>query len=172
MTRVPFFTPPGPADAPRSRIEPLPPVEAVRGGRAVAADVARLAELQAKLLAADWRAASGRATGAAAALVVGGVLAASALPVFLVALGYGLIAAGLPGWAAFLLAGVAGLAVGGLCLRLGVRRLGAAAGTFGRSRAALSQNAGWVKRSLTREPHPPNDLAAPPTNPPRTARPR
>ena len=174
MTRVSLFSPPRPPAAPQSSRPPLPPVEAVRGGKAVAADVVRLIELQWKLLVADGKAAASRAILAAALVVGGAVLALSALPIALVALAFLFIAAGLPGWGAFLLAALAGAAVGGLLAYLGARRLGTAAGTFARSRDALARNAAWVKRSLAREPHDadPTSVPPPPNRRPPSATPR
>ena len=128
---------------------PLPPVELGRSGQALLSDLAELGELQAKLLAADARTAANRSAGSLALVVVGAVLAASGLPVALLAAGYGLHAAGLPEWAAFLIAAVAGLAVGGLIAWLGWRGLKRACGTFRRSADAFSQNLEWVKASLS-----------------------
>ena len=139
---------------------PLPPIELGRSGRALLSDLTELAELQAKLLAADASTAANRSAASLVLVVVGLVLIASALPVALVALGYGLVAAGLPAWAGFLIAAGAGLAVGLIAALLGWRGLRRAAGTFGRSREAFSQNVARVKSSLTGER--PRDSPAPP----------
>ncbi|QDT17080.1 phage holin family protein [Alienimonas californiensis] len=131
---------------------PLPPVELGRTGSALLADLTELGELQAKLLAADAKVAANRSAGSLALVAVGVLLAASAFPVTLVALGFGLAAAGLPEWAAFLIAAAAGLLVGGLIAWSGWKGLSRAAGTFRRSSDAFSQNLAWVKASLSGEP--------------------
>ena len=182
MTGVPLFSPRPPASPradPARPNPPLPPVEAVRGGRDLAADVLRLAGLQLELLAADWRAASGRAVGGAVLLVAGVAGAVLCVPVLVAAVGLGLAAAGLPTWVGLLIAGT--LAAGGAVLAayFGWRRLATAASAFDRSRAAAAENAAWVKRSLAREPHPLADplrhdtrSGTPPDAPPLQGRPR
>ena len=161
MTRVPLFSPPRlPAPAPPPD-RSLPPVEAVRTSADVAADVVRLAELQAKLFAADWRAASGRAVGGAVLLVAGVLAAVLCVPVLVAALGLGLAALGLPVWAGLLIAGVLAVGAGAVAAWRGWRRLAGAARAFDRSRAAAAENAAWVKRSLARQPHPPASGSAP-----------
>ena len=142
---------------------PLPPVELGASGKALLGDLTELAELQAKLLAADAKIAARRSAASVALLVGGAVLAAAGLPVLLVALGYGLVAAGLPAWAGFLIAAAVGVAAGGLLAWLGWRGLGRAAGTFRRSGDAFSQNVAWVKQSLSGDPHRPPTRPVPPT---------
>ena len=137
---------------------PLPPIELGRSGQALLSDLTELAELQAKLLAADASTAANRSAASLVLVIVGLVLTASALPVALVALGYGLVAAGLPAWAGFLIAAAAGLAVGLIVAWIGWRGLRRAAGTFGRSREAFSHNLTWVKSSLAGDRRP--DAAA------------
>ena len=146
---------------------PLPPVELGRTGAAVASDLAELAELQAKLLAADARSAARRGARSAALLAAGAVLLASALPILLVAFAAGLVALGLPGWAALLIAAVVGALVGAGVAYVGVRGLAAAGGAFGRSRDAFSQNLAWAKRALSGAPS-----SAPPPAPPAGRSPR
>ncbi len=130
---------------------PLPPVEVGRCGQALLSDLTELGELQAKLLAADARTAADRSAGSLALVVIGVALAASALPVLLVAAGYGLHAAGLPEWAAFLLAGLGGLVVGALTAYIGWRTLRRAFRTFRRSGDAFSQNLAFVRTALEGE---------------------
>lgn len=158
---------------------PLPPVELGRTGSALLSDLTELAELQAKLLAADSRSAANRSAGSMALVGVGVVLAASGLPLLLVAAAYGLVAAGLPRWAGFLIAAFLGVALGGGIALLGWKGLKRAAGTFRRSGAAFSHNVAWAKASLTGKP--PADAAAavpasspvdPLRSPPRSAAPR
>ena len=163
----PLIPPPN-RTAPPPGSRPLPPVEVARGGAAVAADVARLAELQVRLFAADWRSASGRAVGGAVGLVAGLLAAVLCVPVLVAAVGLALAAAGLPVWAGLLIAGTVSVAAGALAAWLGWRRLTKAAAAFDRSRAAAADNVAWVKRSLAREPHPP---APAPVRPPAVPRP-
>ena len=162
MTGVPLFSP-RPASAPEPRPRSLPPVEVAKGGGAVAADLVRLAELQARLFAADWRRASGRFVGGAVALAAGVLGAILCVPVLVAAVGLGLAALGLPVWAGLLIAGALAAGAGVAAAWYGWTRLSSAASAFDRSRAAAAENAAWVKRSLAREPHPAGVPPAPPT---------
>ncbi|MFH5803131.1 phage holin family protein [Alienimonas sp. DA493] len=147
---------------------PLPPVELGRTGSALLSDLTELGELQAKLLAADARIAAKRSAGSLALVAVGAVLAASALPVLLVACAYGLHALGLPEWAAFLIAAAVGLVVGGLFAWAGWKGLSRALRTFRRSGDAFSQNLTWVKASLNgQSPAPRRPAPAGPATTPR-----
>lgn len=152
MNRVPLFSSRPVTPPPRS----LPPVEVARGGRALAADLVRLADLQVKLFAADWRAASSRTVGGAVALVAGVAIAVLCVPVLLAAMGLGLAALGLPLWAGLLIVGGTAAVAGVALAWFGWKRLSTAASAFDRSRSAAVQNVSWVKRSLAREPHPPS----------------
>ena len=168
MTGVPL-SPPRPAPPPGPQPRSLPPVEIARGGGAVAADLLRLAELQAKLFAADWHRASGRFVGGAVALAAGFAGAVLCVPVLVAAVGLGLAALGLPVWAGLLIAGAVAAGGGAAAAWFGWKRLATAASAFDRSRAAAAENAAWVKRSLAREPHP---AGGPPAPPPANGRPR
>ena len=138
---------------------PLPPARLAGGVAGMAADLLALAELQWELFRLDAGAATRRSVVAVGLIVAGAVFALSALPVLLVAVGYALMLAGLYGWAAFGVAFLVGLLLGGGLAWWGFKRLGAALGAFGRSSSEFSRNLAFVKQSLSGEP-PASQIAA------------
>ena len=133
---------------------PLPPARLAGGVAGLASDLLALAELQWELFTLDAGAAAKRSAVAVALVVAGAVFALSSLPVLLVAVGYALMLAGLYGWAAFGIAFLVGLLLGGGLAWWGFRRLASALAVFGRSRREFGRNLRFVKQSLSRGPHP------------------
>ena len=127
-----------------------PLVEGVLGNVAeFSTDLISLAELQARLAAADLKETTGRAAVPAGLLVVGALLALVGLPVLLLGVGT-LVAENTslsPGWS-ILLTALAAIVLGAVLALLGVRGLGGSLSSFDRSKEELSRNLSWVKTVL------------------------
>lgn len=126
------------------------PTEAVVGGVAeFGNDLAELAELQFKLVAIDVKEAVGRATLPAVVAAIAAVLALGALPVILMGLAQLLVdyANLRPGWA-YLLVGVAVVALASIATLVVLPRLKASAESFRRSSEELTRNISWIRTVL------------------------
>ncbi|MCA9173008.1 MAG: phage holin family protein [Planctomycetales bacterium] len=126
--------------------------ESVTGGVSdVLHDVTELAELQVKLLAADSKAAVRRVALPAALVALGCCLALGSVPVMLFALSSAIQQfTRLPESATLALAAGGGMLLAGTLGALGWARIASSVDEFDRSRAELSQNIAWVKRSFKR----------------------
>ena len=119
-------------------------------------DVVSLGELQAQLLAVDARESVQKAQTPIVLLAGGATLALGAVPVLLLALGESLVL-----WlqweraAAYLVAGLVGVVVGGATVYVAWQQTGAVVAVFERSRAELAENIRWIKYALTRGRRPP-----------------
>jgi hypothetical protein len=134
-----------------------PLVEGVLGNMAeFSTDLISLAELQARLAAADLKESTGRAVVPAGLLVGGTLLALVSLPVLLFGVGY-LLAEYTSlsvGWS-ILLTAVAALLLGAVLAILGLRGLGGSFTSFQRSKEELTRNLAWVKTVLVHSGRPP-----------------
>ena len=108
-------------------------------------DITTLAELQAKLAAADLKEATGRALVPAMLVGAGLVLLLASLPVVLLGVAALLAAAGLQEPWALLLTGVAGLIVATVLAVVAGLALGRSFTSFRRSQEELARNVSWVK---------------------------
>jgi predicted phage tail protein len=118
-------------------------------------DLASLAELQARLAAADLRDAARKSAVPIVLTVVGVAVMAASLPVALVGLGW-LLASALKihqGWAMLMTAGAA-TALGGLAAGLSGRRLRHSFDSFRRSRKQFTLNLAWVRTVLVTSARP------------------
>jgi hypothetical protein len=112
-------------------------------------DLASLAELQARLAAADSRDAARKSAVPVGFTVAGLTLVVASVPVTLLGAGW-LLASALKihqGWAMLLTAGAA-MALGGLVAGLGVLRLRHSFDSFRRSQKQLMLNVAWVRTVL------------------------
>jgi hypothetical protein len=112
-------------------------------------DLASLAELQARLAAADSREAARKSAVPIVLTVVGLTVVVASVPVALLGAGW-LLASALKiheGWAMLLTAGAA-LALGGLVVGLGGMRLRHSFNSFRRSHKQLLLNLAWVRTVL------------------------
>jgi len=108
-------------------------------------DITTLAELQAKLAAADLKEASGRALVPAIAVGAGLVLLLGSLPVVLIGVASLLAGTGMSeGWA-LLLTGLAGMVIAGVLAVVAGLALGRSFTSFRRSQEELARNVSWVK---------------------------
>ncbi len=118
-------------------------------------DLSSLAELQAKLAAADFREAARKSAIPIVLTVVGLAVITASVPVALFAAGW-LLALALKihqGWALLLTAGAA-LALGGLFAGLGGMRLRHSFDSFRRSRKQLWLNVAWIRTVLVTSARP------------------
>jgi len=109
-------------------------------------DLASLAELQAKLAAADFRDAARKSAVPIVQTVVGLTVVVASVPVALLGAGW-LLASTLkihPGWAMLLTAGAA-TALGGLVAGVGGMQLSHSFDSFRRSRKQLTLNLAWIR---------------------------
>lgn len=112
-------------------------------------DVERLAELQAKLVAAELRQAARKSAIPIAMTLIGLTVTAASVPIALLGAGW-LLASVLKihqAWAMLLVAGTA-TTFAGLAAGLGIRRLGHSFDSFRRSRKQLRLNLAWVRTVL------------------------
>jgi Putative Actinobacterial Holin-X, holin superfamily III len=112
-------------------------------------DLASLAELQARLAAADSRDAARKSAIPIVLAVAGLTVVAASVPVALLGAGW-LLASALKihqGWAMLLTAGVA-MALGGVLTGLGGMRLRHSFDSFRRSQKQLMLNVAWVRTVL------------------------
>jgi uncharacterized membrane protein YqjE len=112
-------------------------------------DIATLAELQAKLAAADAKEAAARAALPVVVLGAGAVLALASLPVILLGLA-DLIAAStrISTGLAQLIVGLVALLLAGLACLIGVRGSLQSLDSFRRSREELTRNLSWIRTVL------------------------
>ena len=103
-------------------------------------DLWTLAELQSKLMAADFQESRRRARAGLVALVVGLVILLAGMPIALIALAKLLATAGLSEPAAYGCAALAAMVVAAGALWFGWRRLNTALATFSRSGDELGRN--------------------------------
>ena len=133
-----------------------PLVEGVLGNMAeFSTDLISLAELQARLAAADLKESTSRAVLPTGLLVGGAILAVVSLPVLLGGVGY-LIHENSTlsiGWS-FLVTALATLALGALLAFVGLRGLGSSFSSFDRSKEELTRNLAWVKTVLVHSGRP------------------
>lgn len=112
-------------------------------------DIASLAELQAKLTAADLKEGAGKAALPAAGLAVALLLVSASLPVLLFGIAELLAPAlGLSRGLTLVLTAVAALVIGGVVGVLGAWRLGKSFVSLRRSREELTRNIAWIKTVL------------------------
>jgi Putative Actinobacterial Holin-X, holin superfamily III len=112
-------------------------------------DVASLAELQAKLAAADLRDAARKSAAPIVLTLMGLTVVVASVLVALLGTGW-LLASALmihQGWAMLLTAGAA-MALGGLVAALGMLRLSHSFDSFRRSRHQLWRNLAWIRTVL------------------------
>lgn len=108
-----------------------------------------LAELQGQLALCDAQDAAAKAKWSVVLAVLGVVLALVALPVLLIGLGFVLARAlDVPQGVGLLIAGGAGLALGGLLAFLFGRRIGSSFESFRRSTDEFGRNLAWLKTVL------------------------
>jgi len=113
---------------------------ATHSATALLRDVWTLAELQCKLVAADFQESRRRAVAAVVAIVIGLTILLAGMPIALIALAKLLVTAGLSEPAAYGCAALAALVVAAGVLWFGWRRLNTALATFARSRDELGRN--------------------------------
>lgn len=139
-------------DAPqtaRSTGASSPPRAVARNAKSLTHHIFDLAELQSQLLAADMSECSRRAIPPLAMIVAGVVVALSGLPLLLLSLVFGLVAAAQwPIWLAMLVSAVAGFTCGALLAWGGWRLLRPRMCILQRSGAELRENLRWLKTAL------------------------
>lgn len=113
---------------------------ATHSATALFRDVWTLAELQCKLMAADFQESRRRAVAAVVAIVVGLAMLLAVMPIALIALAKLLVTAGLSEPAAYGCTALAALVVAAGVLWFGWRKLNTAMATFARSRDELGRN--------------------------------
>jgi uncharacterized membrane protein YqjE len=111
-------------------------------------DILTLSELQGRLFLVDLQEAKNRAIRPIALGVVGVVLLVASLPVALLGLAELLVLAGLPQWAAFLVAALVGILASGVLGWMAWRSIRTTFAVFERSRDEFSQNLTWIKAAL------------------------
>jgi hypothetical protein len=134
-----------------------PLVEGVLGNMAeFSSDLISLAELQARLAAADLKEATGRVVLPVGLLAGGALLALVSLPVILLGAGYLLseYTSLSVGWS-ILLTAVVALLLGAALAVLGLRGLGGSFSSFDRSKEELARNLSWIKTVLVHSGRPP-----------------
>lgn len=112
-------------------------------------DVTQLAELQARLFAADCQDAARHAAIPSAALTLSLLMVLSCVPITLMGIAW-LISelAGLPVFAGFLITAAAGVIFSGVLAAVAWYRLRDSLRTFRRSREEFNQNLRWIKMVL------------------------
>lgn len=127
-----------------------PLVEGVLGNMAdFSTNLISLAELQARLAAADLKESTSRAVLPTGVLATGAILAVVSLPVLLGGVGF-LIHENTTlsiGWS-LLITAVSALVLGALLALIGLRGLGSSFSSFERSKDELTRNLAWVKTVL------------------------
>lgn len=114
-------------------------------------DAVELAELQLQLFAADGREMARKSAPPLLMIVAGLVIAISGLPLLMVGLAYVLVElAGFPIWLAMLISAIAGIAIGGASVLVGIRWLQPQLEIWRRSAGELKENVEFLKGSLSR----------------------
>ena len=114
-------------------------------------DAVELADLQLQLFAADGREMARKSTPPLLMIVAGVVIAISGLPLLLIGLAYALVElAGFPIWIAMLITAIAGIAIGGASVLVGIRWLRPQLEIWRRSAGELKENVEFLKGSLSR----------------------
>jgi hypothetical protein len=108
-------------------------------------DLAALAELQGQLFKSDAREVTEQIARPMAFFAAGMLLAAATLPVCLLALAEGLVAAGVPRAGAYAIVAVGALVVAAGLTLWAWRRFRRIPPAFTRSREELMQNIAWIK---------------------------
>ncbi|MCA9154751.1 MAG: phage holin family protein [Planctomycetales bacterium] len=123
---------------------------------ALAHDLITLCELQFQLLMWDIKDGKSRVVKAAIMLGIAGVLALGALPVLVMASGYGLRAAwdDLPLWAAMLIPAATLICIAGIMAWIGANKISQATDVFQRTQSEMTENVKWVKAALRRQSAP------------------
>lgn len=112
-------------------------------------DVVELAELQLQLFAADGREMARKSAPPLFLIVAGVVIAISGLPLLLGALASALVKlAGFPVWLALITSTVAGLAIGGIAVFVGIKWLQPQLTIWRRSADELKANVEFLKGTL------------------------
>lgn len=118
--------------------------------RQLAHDAVELAELQLQLFAADGREMARKSAPPLALMVAGITIAISGLPLLLAGLASALVElAGFPIWLAMISSTVAGLAIGGVAVVVGVKWLRPQLTIWKRSTDELKRNVDFLKGSLS-----------------------
>ena len=113
-------------------------------------DTIELAELQLQLFAADGREMARKSAPPLALMVAGITIAISGLPLLLAGLASALVElAGFPIWLAMISSTVAGLAIGGVAVVVGVKWLQPQLTIWKRSADELKRNVDFLKGSLS-----------------------
>ena len=128
------------------------PINALQSStRMLVRDAVELAELQLQLFAADGREMARKSTPPLLMIVAGVVIAISGLPLLLIGLAYALVElAGFPIWIAMLITAIAGIAIGGASVLVGIRWLRPQLEIWRRSAGELKENVEFLKGSLSR----------------------
>ena len=114
-------------------------------------DAVELADLQLQLFAADGREMARKSTPPLLMIVAGVVIAISGLPLLLIGLAYALVElAGFPIWIAMLITAIAGIAIGGAAVVVGIKWLQPQLEIWRRSAGELKENVEFLKGSLSR----------------------
>jgi multidrug efflux pump subunit AcrB len=121
-------------------------------------DIMNLAELQAELFKQDASEIVGRLMMPFAIMAASLLLLVAALPICLIAIALGLMAAGLSGVVAFAIVAICSLMLVGILASWGWQRLRNTPPGFARSREELGCNLVWVKNAIT-------NAATKPSNP-------
>jgi hypothetical protein len=136
-----------------------PGAETVRQSAArVVQDVMALAELQGQLFKSDTREIAERIARPVIVFAAGSLLFLATLPVCLLAIAQGLIAAGVPQAAAYASVAAASMVVAVAMATWAARRLRRVPPAFARSREELTQNIVWIKGAV-------RDMAVRPEHP-------
>lgn len=126
----------------------FPPQAVARNVGEFAHDVVTLAELQAELLKVDAQDYVKRLRTPVILFGAAAVVGFACIPIALTALAWGLSAAGLATWLAFLISTVIGLATAAVLATLGWRQLNNSPSMFERSKEELSRNMDWLKHAF------------------------
>jgi membrane protein DedA with SNARE-associated domain len=125
---------------------PSPPAAVARSAGELLADALTLLELQARLLKIDAEDDLKKLILPAVLFVAGAVLGLSCLPIAMVALALGLVAAaGFEPWLAFLIALCGGGVISAALVAMGIALLRSRLTFLPRSRAEWQQNVNWFK---------------------------
>lgn len=114
----------------------------------VAHDVTRLMELQGQLLLVDVSEVQQKLKLPLAMIAGGAICLLCSLPLLLVAAAQGLMVAGLPSWAAYLVVGIVGIAGGALSAWKGSSAIKTAGMVLDRSKVEFTKNLNWFKQIL------------------------
>ena len=114
----------------------------------VVQDIVTLAELQGQLFRSDAREIAERFARPVAVFSVSVLLLAATVPVCLLAIAEGLVAAGVPRAAAYALVAVASIAIASGMAIVAWRRFRGMPRAFARSREELLHNLAWIKNAV------------------------